>query len=194
MPRQTRARCAECGKARAQCHTRPGDRPRCQFCGAVMPEESAIRGHLYILSNPTMPGLLKIGLTTRPVIERAAELGAATGVAGAFRVEAYFESSDLEADEKAAHKRLARNRVRGKEFFKVSLDEAIDVLRGVTGRIPLGQVRHLTPDERFLCSLRDQILASGRDVPDIWRCAACSYSFFEGPATGQCPRCGHRSK
>lgn len=140
-----------------------------------------------------MPGLLKIGLTTRPVPDRVAELGAATGVPGAFRVEAYFGSSDPKLDERSAHNRLANKRVRGKEFFRVSLNEAIDVLRAVTGRIPLGQIQHLSPDERFLYSLIEEIVAAGRAVPDIWRCAVCSYTFFGGPATGQCPQCGHRA-
>ncbi len=40
-----------------------------------------IVGHIYILMNPTMPGYLKIGMTTRSPEERARELSNSTGVA-----------------------------------------------------------------------------------------------------------------
>ncbi|MBL4747578.1 MAG: GIY-YIG nuclease family protein [Magnetovibrio sp.] len=44
-------------------------------------------GFVYIMSNPSMPGLLKIGCTTRTPEERANELHQATGVPGKFTVE-----------------------------------------------------------------------------------------------------------
>jgi hypothetical protein len=46
-----------------------------------------IQGFVYILSNKKMPGLVKIGCTTRPVVERTAELNSMTGVPAPFVLE-----------------------------------------------------------------------------------------------------------
>jgi hypothetical protein len=43
-------------------------------------------GWVYTLTNPAMPRLVKIGLTTKTPKERAAELTAATGVPMPFKV------------------------------------------------------------------------------------------------------------
>lgn len=43
-------------------------------------------GHVYILINANMPGLLKIGMTERTPEERARELSAGTGVSSPFIV------------------------------------------------------------------------------------------------------------
>jgi hypothetical protein len=150
------------------------------------------KGYLYILSNPAMPGLLKIGLTTRTVPDRVAELSAATGVPSAFLIEAYFESSDPQEHEEAVHRKLQNRRVAGKEFFRVSLDEAVEALRNITGNLPLGNPSQLSGDERLLMELRDHIIASGRAAPKISRCSACEYVFFGGGEATSCPRCGRR--
>lgn len=150
------------------------------------------KGYIYILSNPAMPGLLKIGLTMRTVPDRVAELSAATGVPSAFTVEAYFESSDPPTHEKSVHRKLHKRRVAGKEFFRVRLDEAVECLRAVTGNSPLGNPRQLSEDERSLMDLRDHIIASGRSAPPVRRCGACHYAFFAEGDTLSCPRCRQR--
>jgi len=118
------------------------------------------KGYLYILPNPAMPDLLKIGLTTRKVPDRIAELSAATGVPSAFTVEAYFESSAPQQYEKTVHRKLQKRRVAGKEFFRVRLDEAVESTRAVTGNLPLGNPRQLSEDEQAMMDLRDHIIAS----------------------------------
>jgi hypothetical protein len=148
-----------------------------------------VKGYLYILSNPAMPGLLKIGLTTRTVPDRVAELSAATGVPSVFTVEAYFESSSPQKHEKAVHQKLRKHRVAGKEFFRVSLDEAIESARDITGNVPLGNPRQLSEEERSLMRLRDFIIASGREAPGVRRCGACHYTFLSGEDAERCPRC-----
>ena len=148
------------------------------------------KGYLYILSNPAMPGLLKIGLTMRTVPDRVAELSAATGVPSAFTVEAYFESSDPQRHERVVHRKLHQRRVAGKEFFRVRLDEAVECLRAVTGNLPLGNPRQLSEEERSLMDLRDHIIASGRSAPPVRRCGACHYTFFCADEVERCPRCG----
>lgn len=88
--------------------------------------EEKIEGVVYILSNKSMPGLLKIGYTTGEAIKRADELSRVTSVPTGFRVEWTLPVyGNPRAVEQGAHAHLASNR-HGKEFFKVSLDVAKD--------------------------------------------------------------------
>ena len=81
-------------------------------------------GVVYILSNPSMPGLLKVGYTTRSTTQRAAELASATGIPTAFHIEyELVVAGDPYAVEQQAHALLAVKRT-GKEFFKATVDEA----------------------------------------------------------------------
>ena len=68
---------------------------RCGACGRLLCRMRAIKGYVYVLSNPRMPGLVKVGCSTRPVDERVAELNSATAVPAPFVVEAYFASSSM---------------------------------------------------------------------------------------------------
>ena len=115
-----------------------GDRasPRCLKCGDVLVSYVSVSGYIYILSNPRMKGLLKIGLSTRAVKERIAELSSATGVPAPFEVEAYFVSSDPEGHEQQIHASLAEYRVKGKEFFEVPFSKALQVVESVCKTSP----------------------------------------------------------
>ncbi len=108
----------------------------CPNCGEEFLAIRRIAGYLYILTNPSMPGLVKIGITTRPVSERVAELNSATGVPEKFKVAAYFESSEPSRHESTVHKSLGHTRKAGKEFFAVDLMDAIDAVRKITGSAP----------------------------------------------------------
>lgn len=88
--------------------------------------DAAIEGNVYVLSNPSMPGLLKVGYTTGTVAKRASELSGVTSVPTGFRIEWSLPIvGDPKAVEQRAHAHLAPHR-HGKEFFKVSLDGAKD--------------------------------------------------------------------
>jgi hypothetical protein len=83
-----------------------------------------MKGFVYILSNPSMPGLVKIGRTTRSVEGRANELYQ-TGVPTPFVVERQVLTPDCEALESEVHNALADCRVNGsREFFRVSVPGA----------------------------------------------------------------------
>ena len=85
-------------------------------------------GWLYILSNPAMPGLCKVGMTTRTPEERAAELYD-TGTPAPYEVAAAWPVDDVRAAERDAHDRLARYRVSdAREWFRLTADQAIDVI------------------------------------------------------------------
>lgn len=88
-------------------------------------------GYVYVLINPAMAGMVKVGMTTREPEDRVDELSSATGVPSQFILvyKEYFE--DCVLAEKMAHEilegrgcRVAKNR----EFFNVPVPEAINVM------------------------------------------------------------------
>lgn len=85
-------------------------------------------GWLYILTNPAMPDLCKIGMTTRTPEERAAELHD-TGSPAPYTVAKAWPVDDVRAAERDAHAALARYRVSDqREWFRVSVPKAIKAL------------------------------------------------------------------
>jgi hypothetical protein len=64
-----------------------------------------MRGHLYILSNPAIPNLLKIGYTKRTVVQRIEEL-MTTGVPGAFEIEFFAEVEHARQLERDIHRKV----------------------------------------------------------------------------------------
>lgn len=82
------------------------------------------KGYVYVLRNPSMPGLLKVGKTTRSVKQRANELWQ-TGVPTPFEVVAEVLSPDCHELEAAVHQMLQDVRIsEAREFFSVSEGEA----------------------------------------------------------------------
>lgn len=108
--------------------------PLCGNCQFAVLNYTAVNGYIYLLSNPEMVGLLKIGYTVRPVQERINELSSATGVPASFVLEAYFPSTDPQTDEKKIHAKLLNQRTPGREFFRVPFAEALSVAQAVCGR------------------------------------------------------------
>jgi T5orf172 domain len=91
--------------------------------------ENNTTGYIYILSNPSMPSLLKIGWTLRNAKERAVELSRATGIPGQFRVEYEIYVGNPDKIEKIIHSKLDHRRWnKNREFFQISLDEAKSLL------------------------------------------------------------------
>lgn len=84
---------------------------------------------VYILSNPTTPGLLKIGYTKNLPEERAKQISAATGVALPYKVEWAYKCFNGETVEREVHHKLKAQRVNNnKEFFQISLEEAKKII------------------------------------------------------------------
>ncbi len=87
------------------------------------------QGYVYVMTNPVMPGLVKIGFTRQDPKRRARELRT-TGVPADFQVRFAMRVNDPEAVESRAHQVLRRSRVTGRrEFFRVSIERAIRVVR-----------------------------------------------------------------
>ncbi len=78
------------------------------------------RGYIYVLVNPRMPGLAKVGKTTRLPSERAAELSSATGVPSPFVLLYEQPVDDCDTAEAWVHEqldRLGQRPSRNREFF-----------------------------------------------------------------------------
>ncbi|MFC5460168.1 GIY-YIG nuclease family protein [Massilia niabensis] len=85
-------------------------------------------GYLYILSNPTMPGLCKVGKTEREPALRAAELSGATGVPSPFVLLYQQPVTDVNAAETWVHEALSARGWRhadNREFFAAPLHEIV---------------------------------------------------------------------
>ncbi|MFQ6758290.1 MAG: hypothetical protein D9V46_07050 [Deltaproteobacteria bacterium] len=97
--------------------------------------------YLYILSNPSMPGLIKIGKTTTSPNQRMSELHS-TGVPTAFALELSVEVDDCHVSEQAAHSTLSKFRVaNNREFFRISVAEALKAIIPVIGRYKIHEVQ-----------------------------------------------------
>jgi hypothetical protein len=89
-----------------------------------------MRGYIYILSNPSMPGILKIGKTERDPDERISELSNVSGVPTPFYLEYKIFVPDCHSAEKSIHEALKAMRVSDRrEFFDIIVSDAIDIVK-----------------------------------------------------------------
>jgi len=115
-------------------------------------------GYVYVLINPSVEGLVKIGKTTKDPEERANELSTATGVPTPFIVvyKAFFQ--DCGSAETYIHTRLASYRIsENKEFFRLQLDKAINTI------VEAKKVLELQPNERGIDDLSFDELSGNSD-------------------------------
>lgn len=100
---------------------------------------SETQGYVYALSNSSMPGMLKIGMTCRSPYERALELKRSTGVPTDFKVEITYKTKRPMWVEKELHRFFASKRVNAnREFFAVQtfdVKEAINVIEGHSAKV-----------------------------------------------------------
>jgi len=98
-------------------------------------------GTVYVLTNPAMPDLVKIGKTTRDVSLRLSDLYT-TGVPLPFECEYAAKVKDVDQTEKAFHLGFKKDRVNIKrEFFKIDPEQAIAFLK-------LLEIEDMTPSVR----------------------------------------------
>lgn len=99
--------------------------------GALGYVPEATNGYLYVLVNPAMPGLAKVGKTTRDPEARVAELSAATGVPTQFFLVYKHPVADCGAAELWVHKELERRGYRlasNREFFRGPVHEIVALI------------------------------------------------------------------
>jgi hypothetical protein len=85
------------------------------------------QGCVYILSNHSMPGLIKVGMTKKTADMRAEDLSRPTGIPEQFTVEAIYPTDNPEVVEKQAHELLEAFHY-NKEFYKISVRRAAKML------------------------------------------------------------------
>jgi hypothetical protein len=93
-------------------------------------------GYIYILSNPAMPGILKIGRSINGGMHRATELykNGGTGVPMPFKLEFEIFSPSHSVCELEVHKRFDGDRInKSREFFRLDVEEAIITIMDVVG-------------------------------------------------------------
>lgn len=117
--------------------------------------------YVYILINPSLPGLLKIGKTSRTPEERAAELSQNTNMPTPFMVAYEEQIPDSTIAEKFIHEELKNQGYRindSREFFSIPLKEAIQIVSLVASHI-----REIYEDktEELLLSEEDDSEATG---------------------------------
>ncbi len=95
-------------------------------------------GYVYILINPSIPDSIKIGYTTRSSEDRASELSRPSSVPTPFEVAYDILVSDCETVEDRLHNKFADYRVsRGREFFRISLKDAIKALEEIANKFKI---------------------------------------------------------
>jgi hypothetical protein len=91
----------------------------------------AIRGWVYVIMNKSMPGILKVGFTTKDPALRADELNN-TGTPFAYEVLYDIHVPDPQGLEQRVHQALDAFHA-GKEWFKCSVPHAISAIRAQAG-------------------------------------------------------------
>jgi hypothetical protein len=121
-------------------------------------------GYVYILSNPCMPGIVKIGMTTRSVAQRVNELWQ-TGVPEPFKVEFTAYCPDCEAAEKHVHYQLDAQRVSPqREFFRTTSEAARQKIIGVVRDQTQAYVERFLPDYTLAHKVLDPAFILIRDL------------------------------
>jgi hypothetical protein len=88
-------------------------------------------GYIYLLINRSMPGLVKVGRTTRAPATRVAELSAATGVPAPFELVYDILVPDAARAESILHDALTSRGFRtspSREFFEVPIHEVVKLM------------------------------------------------------------------
>ena len=107
-------------------------------------EALAVNGHkigyIYFASTKAIPGMAKVGMTTRRVQERMKEISTHAGCPLPFAAEYVFEVEDPRKVESEIHKSLADLRVsKGREFFYGTAGQlmvrACGIIADATGRL-----------------------------------------------------------
>lgn len=124
-----------------------------------------IPGYVYILVNPSMPGLIKVGRTLRDSRMRARELSS-TGVPTPFQVAFELFAEHHETLEAKVHIELTDFRVNAaREFFRYPLDKAIALLIQLSKPIQNSAEQYVAEDvtqrlrEKYSMYLRPDIVA-----------------------------------
>jgi len=115
-------------------------------------------GILYVLTNPFMPGLVKIGCTTGPVEDRIKALSSATGIPVAFQCHFAAQVDSMAAKEKTLHQLFSDKRVNpNREFFQVAPEKIVLA-------ISMGRFTEVTPGKVDIPKEEEQALERAEEA------------------------------
>ncbi|MFM0077167.1 GIY-YIG nuclease family protein [Paraburkholderia sediminicola] len=123
-----------------------------------------MEGYVYVMSNKAMPGLVKVGYTTRTPAERAARLNG-THSPHPVDVEYFIRVPDPRAVEHEAHLRLRAHR-EGKEWFRCSREVAIAAVKRSASGVAKDEFSRVEEEKR-----REAFLAEAGTAAEA-RCKA----------------------
>jgi hypothetical protein len=104
------------------------------------------------MTNPSMPGLVKIGRSTRVPTERASDDDlSSTGIPKTFEPQYYAFFDDMVEAEKQAHIKLSKYHY-GKEFFKTDVATAIAAIESLS--VPFKKIYSKREDDRKAAQIR----------------------------------------
>ncbi|WP_424967316.1 GIY-YIG nuclease family protein [Dinoroseobacter sp. S375] len=119
-------------------------------------------GYVYALTNSAMPGLIKIGKTTRDPHDRAREISSGTGVPAPFEVHCAVFCPNCHAAEREAHRVLADLRLNDdREFFRCEMHETEHVEK------LLGDIQREQVEGWLEAFIPDQIIVPETDFFDV---------------------------
>ena len=121
-----------------------------------MAKQDSNKGIVYVLTNSAMPGLVKIGMTTRESIDTRMKELYSTGVPVPFDCEYACEvkASDCAKIEKALHSAFKPNRINdNREFFQIKPEQATAILelfdrKDITTEVNAEIENDLTPEDK----------------------------------------------
>ena len=121
-----------------------------------MAKQDSNKGIVYVLTNSAMPGLVKIGMTTRESIDTRMKELYSTGVPVPFDCEYACEvkASDCAKIEKALHTAFKPNRINdNREFFQIKPEQATAILelfdrKDITTEVNAEIENDLTPEDK----------------------------------------------
>lgn len=112
---------------------------------------SKSQGVIYVLVNPSLEGLIKVGYTTRTIEERVKELSSSTSIPTPFIPIYWRRVSEVEHLEKRIHTQLkSYGFSHGKEYFKVAPPIVIDLIISIIGEKSHDFSEHTEVDEQSL--------------------------------------------
>jgi len=120
--------------------------------------------------------VVKVGYTTRSVEQRARELG--TGLPGGFSIAYQLHVDDARAVERLIHNALLPHRVtrgRGREFFSVPAEEAIEAIESVALQVSSQRVQEVRASE--LAAFRREIGAERAEKMSIRFAVSCFWVY-----------------
>lgn len=133
-------------------------------------DENTFPGIVYVLTNPAMPGLVKIGKTTRGTVDARLNELYSTGVPVPFECAYAGRVDDESKVEKAFHLAFGPYRINPRrEFFQIEPEQAIALLE-------LMALEDVTPQLQFQA---DQVDVESKEASKKLKAKRPNFNFYE---------------